>query len=180
MNIFLLKRTLFSLLALPTLLISFSVQSVEFEFNVRINKQSCKLSVSGTSNNEVNFGSLQASKIKANLIEPIAIKVQLSDCLANDFVDTYVVMNAKSSLNTITFNDDVAKSFGVRVSNKNTVAQSNLTSDFFKSGDRVWENISQDQLEKTLYTYIQCSDPASCDPEAGDFSATLTFSYIID
>ncbi|MER1962984.1 type 1 fimbrial protein, partial [Proteus vulgaris] len=83
-------------------------------------------------------------------------------------------------LNTVTFNDDLTKSFGIRVSNKNNVAQSNLNADFFKSEDTVWDNISKDQLEKTLYTYVKCKDPATCDPEAGEFSATLTFSYIVD
>ncbi|MEQ4794465.1 hypothetical protein ABN128_30185, partial [Klebsiella variicola subsp. variicola] len=71
MNIFLLKRNLLSLFITPALFISFSAQSIEFDFNVIIDKQTCKLSVSGTSNNEVDFGSIQSNKIKNNLIEPI-------------------------------------------------------------------------------------------------------------
>lgn len=180
MNIFLLKRSLLSLFITPALFISFSAQSIEFDFKVTIDKQTCKLSVSGTSNNEVDFGSIQSNKIKNNLIEPIPIKVLLSDCKTNDFFDTYVTMKAKSTLNTITFNDDLNKSFGIRVSSKNNVAQSNTNTDFFKSEDTVWNNISIDKLEKTLYTYVKCKDPTVCDPESGEFSATLTFSYIVD
>lgn len=74
---------------------------------------------------------IQSNKIKNNLIEPIPIKVLLSDCKTNDFFDTYVTMKAKSTLNTITFNDDLNKSFGIRVSSKNNVAQSNTNTDFF-------------------------------------------------
>ncbi|HEJ9414874.1 TPA: type 1 fimbrial protein [Proteus mirabilis] len=180
MNIFLLKKKLLSLFITLLLFISPNAHSVEFEFNVTIDKQTCKLSVFGTSHNEVDFGSIQSNKIKNNLIDPIPIKVLLTDCKTNDFSDTYVTVNAKSSLNSVTFNDDIKKSFGVRLSNKNSVAQSNLNSDFFKSGDKIWDNINKDQLEKTLYTYIKCKDATSCDPEVGKFSATLTFSYIVD
>ncbi len=180
MKLCLLKRNLFSLFIPPLLFMSTSAHSVEFEFNVKIDKQTCQLSVLGTHQNEVDFGSIQSHKIKTNLIEPIPIKILLTKCKTNDFSDSYVIFKAKNSLNAITFNDNVTKSFGVRLSEKNSVAQSNLDSDFFKSGDKVWDNISKDQLEKTLYTYIKCKDTTSCEPEVGNFSATLTFSYIVD
>lgn len=161
---------------------SFNAKSVEFEFNVTVEKPTCKLSVSGTGHNEVDFGNLSSKRIKNNLIDPIPIKLLLTDCNINfnDFPNSYVTMDAKSSLNAVTFNDDTTKSFGVRVSNKNTVAQSDNTADFLKSGEKVWENITENTLEKIFYTYIKCKDAISCTPESGDFSATLTFSYIVD
>lgn len=179
MKIFQLKRMLLSLLPISLFFISFSTQSVDFQFNIKINKQSCKISVTGTSSNEVDFGNIQLNKIKTNSVEPIPIKVSLYDCKTGDYSDTYVRMDAKSTLNTVTFNDDTTKSFGVRISNKNTVASSTNNADFFKSGDKVWTNINSNDLEKTLYTYVKCKN-TTCEPEVGEFSSTLTFSYIVD
>lgn len=180
MKIVLLKRKCLTLFILMLSFISFGAQSVEFEFKVTVDKQTCKLSVTGTSNNEVDFGSIQASKIKNNLVDPIPIKLLLTDCKTDDFSDTYVKMAAKATLNTVTFNDDITKSFGIRVSESGTATQSNNDTDFIKSGDIVWTNIDKKSLEKKLYTYVKCKTGTACEPEAGEFFSTLTFSYYVD
>lgn len=180
MIIFKLGQKILSLSILVLPIISFQARSVEFQFNVKIDKQTCKISVTGTSNNEVDFGSISATKIKNNQIDPIPIKVLLSDCKTSHFNDTYVTMTAKNSLNNVTFNDDAAKNFGIRLSNKDSVAQSSTDTDFIKSGDKIWTNIDSNNLEKTFYTYVKCQTGSGCNSQAGEFSSTLTFSYYVD
>lgn len=174
------KYIFLSLLILLLPFISFTAKGVDFEFNIKVDKQTCKLSIIGTSDGEVDFGSLQLSQIKNNSIEPISIQLMLSDCITNDFTNTYVTMVAKSTINNITFNNDINSDFGIRVSDNSNVMQSTSDTDFFQSGDRVWTDIKSNKLEKKLYTYVRCKSNVSCNPSVGNFSSTITFSFIVD
>lgn len=174
------KYLFLSLPILSLTFLSFIAKGVEFDFNVRIDKQTCKLSILGTSDGEVDFGNIQSSNIKNNKIDPIPIKLKLSDCLTNDFAGSYIIMVPKSNINNITFNDNTNRDFGVSISEKSNAIQSTSDADFFKSDSKVWSNINNNHLEKKLYTYIKCKNNTSCNPDVGSFSSTITFSFIID
>ena len=133
---------------LPNL--GWSANNAEFDFNVKVIEQMCRISIEGTSLNEVDFGNITVSNIEANQVQPIPITITLSDCTP------------------------------VSLSERNNVAASANFSDFIEKGSNAWQNINQDQLHKTLYTYIRCPSGKTCDPQIGPFQSTITFSFLVD
>ncbi|ENU1225996.1 MULTISPECIES: fimbrial protein [Providencia] len=163
--------------------ISFSALSnnnAEFDFNVKIISQMCKISVIGTSTNEVDFGNLTFSDIQTNKVQPIPIKISLSDCISKNFTQSYVKISPKNYLDTVTFIDDPTKGFGISFSESDNVASSMNVSDFLEKDANVWTQIDANKLDKTLYTYVRCASGSSCEPQVGNFQSTVTFSFIVD
>nr|WP_282559068.1 fimbrial protein [Providencia heimbachae] len=157
-----------------------SNNNAEFDFSVKVITQMCKISIIGTSTNEVDFGNLTVSNIQTNKVQPIPIKISLSDCLTENFSNAYVKISPKNFLDTITFIDDPTKGFGVSFSENRNVASSKNFSDFLEKNSNIWPQIDADQLDKTLYTYIRCPSGDSCEPQVGNFQSTITFSFIVD
>ncbi|MEQ4673630.1 fimbrial protein [Providencia vermicola] len=168
---------LFLTLITPT---SIAGNSANFEFDVKVIAQMCRISITGTSHNEVDFGNVTVADILANKVQPIETKIVLSDCTTNRFKGTYVKISPKNYLDSITFIDDTSKGFGISFSEKNNIMGSSSTTDFVERESQVWKNIDENQLNKTLYTYIRCKAGSKCDPQVGDFQSTVTFSFVVD
>ncbi|EMT6576085.1 TPA: type 1 fimbrial protein [Providencia rettgeri] len=176
-------KLIFSFILFSLLFISpfaLSNNNAEFTFNVKVIAQMCKISVTGTSTNEVDFGNLTFSDIQANKVQPIPIKISLSDCLTKNFTNSSVKISPKNYLDTITFIDDPTKGFGISFSENDNVASSANISDFMEKESNVWTQIDANKLDKTLYTYVRCASGTPCDPQVGNFQSTITFSFIVD
>lgn len=176
-------KLIFNFVLFSLLLISNSALSnnnAEFDFNVKIISQMCKISVVGTSTNEVDFGNITYSDIQTNKVQPIPIKISLSDCLTKNFTNSYVKISPKNYLDTVTFIDDPMKGFGISFSENDNVANSMNISDFVEKESNVWTQIDANKLDKTLYTYVRCASNGLCEPQVGNFQSTITFSFIVD
>ncbi|HEQ1857121.1 TPA: type 1 fimbrial protein [Providencia alcalifaciens] len=160
--------------------LGWGANNAEFDFNVKVIEQMCRISIEGTSLNEVDFGNITVSNIEANQVQPIPITITLSDCTTNNFHNAVVKISPKNYIDPITFIDEPSKNFGVSLSERNNVAASANFSDFIEKGSNAWQNINQDQLHKTLYTYIRCPSGKTCDPQIGPFQSTITFSFLVD
>lgn len=159
---------------------SFASNTADFDFKVNVVAQMCKISIVGTSLNEVDFGNVTVADIRANKVQPIQTKITLSDCMTNNFTGTYVKISPKNYLDSITFIDDPSKGFGISFSEQKNVMNSSSTADFFEKESQVWTNINENQLDKTLYTYVRCKIGSDCSPQVGDFQSTVTFSFVVD
>lgn len=168
----------FSSLLAP--LFSVASNSAVFDFNINIMAQMCKISIVGTSLNEIDFGNITVADIRAHKVQPIQTKIVLSDCATNNFIGAYVKISPKNYLDSITFIDDPAKGFGISFSEQNNIVNSSSMADFFEKESQVWTNINENQLDKTLYTYVRCQTGSECSPQVGDFQSTVTFSFVID
>ncbi|WP_369310904.1 fimbrial protein [Providencia rettgeri] len=176
---YILKLTLLLFLTSQSI-IAIADNTAVFDFNVKVSAQMCKISIVGTSLNEVDFGNVSAADIKANKVQPIQTNITLTDCTSNNFSGAYVKISPKNYLDAITFIDEPIKGFGISFSELNNIRSSSSTSDFFEKESKVWSSITENQLNKTLYTYIRCPSGKECDPQVGDFQSTVTFSFVVD
>lgn len=170
--------TLCLLLAAPQH--AFASNTANFDFNIKIIAQMCKISIVGTSLNEVDFGNVTVADIRGNKVQPIQTKIILTDCTTSNFIGTHVKISPKNYLDGITFIDDPNKGFGISFSDKSNIMNSTSTTDFYERESNVWSNISENQLDKTLYTYVRCKQGNECAPQVGDFQSTITFSFVVD
>lgn len=159
--------------------------SKEFKFEVTVPKNTCDITVDGTSLNKVDFGNIPMSKFKNEVPQgnvKLAFDVKLSNCKNNTFSGSYISLTGNYIEEFNGFLDDAGKEFAIRISPKSNATQGDT--DFYTNvNNKIWTNIDKSNMSKTYYAYVMCkTGETSCASNAntGDFKATLTLTFVSD
>lgn len=182
------KTTIKSIIAISCLSFSsviFSADHAEFVFNVRVLQNTCNIAIEGTSKNKVDFGSIPIKKLASDANNG-AIKlpfiVTLSDCKNSNFSGNYIQISG-NYVNNGYLDSPAGKDFAIRISDKDG-AKSSDNSFFSDTKNKIWTNISGNNLNKTFYAYVMCKNGVTnCSNTAGNvgkFKATVTLTYLAD
>jgi len=162
-----------------------SYSSQEFTFDVTIPKNTCDVSVVGTSANKIDFGSIPLEKFKDDVPQgkyKSEFKVNLSNCKNTSFSGAYVSLSGIYNDQNNGFLDDVGKTFAIRISKKANATQSDT--DFFtNTNNKIWTNITATNMSNTYYAYVMCKtgvNNCSDDQNVGKFKSTLTLTFVAD
>lgn len=155
--------------------------SITYNFSVLFLAKTCDVSVE----NEIVIENVQGTGIVTNSSikndNAVAdVKLSLKNCTSPDITGSKVYISQGNTLAGTTdfFNDDPAGIIGLQLTDGHSVF-SKTTTALPEDKSVVWRDIISVADTKTINARLRCKTDG-CQPQEGNFSASLTFNYYID
>lgn len=155
----------------------------EFSFDVFVPKNTCDISVQGTSVNLVDFGNVPLKQLELDASQgkvKLPFRVSIISCKTTNYDNNYITLTGNYTNDG--FMDDVNKTFAVRISEKDNLLPN--SPDYVTDKNTIlWKDIKSNNVNKTFYAYLMCKNGVqncAVDQNVGRFKATLTMTYMTD
>ncbi|EKT60854.1 fimbrial protein [Providencia sneebia] len=155
--------------------------SVRYEFSVLFLAKTCDIDVPSEILLGNQLGITTANEIKNDSVVADVL-IRLKNCSTESQSTAMVYLSSGNTLNGSNnfFNDDPNGVIGVQLLDGSRVIDINNNPLGKPSPESIiWDNIESTGATKTINAKLRCAID-NCDPNEGDFSATLTIGYYAD
>lgn len=155
--------------------------SITYNFSVLFLAKTCDISVQNEIYIEDTPGSGFVSNAAVKNDNAVAdVKLALTNCTTPNIANSKVYIADGNTLSGTTdfFNDDPDSIIGLQITDGNSIFNKNTTA-LPAANSVVWTNIMSATETKTIKARLRCKS-AGCEPQNGDFTASLVFNYYID